>query len=172
MKCVCVTLLISVKLTDMRTSTLIPKSCDFYFASSPHWKELGSLWNCLDNLCTPLPCRQNNEYIFNGNLSEYITRHRRVIKSGAWPLTTRNSYPILPLYHGLICRSCLTPRLFITELPRALWQWNTSTLIYWVRKIRQWACHNCSSNLPSQATSTQASLLRNKNWVLLYTMHY
>ncbi len=129
---VCVRSNIGVKLTDMRTSTLIPKSCDFYFASSPPWKELGSLWNCLDNLCTPLPCRQNNEYIFNGNLSEYIKRHRRVIKSGAWPLTTRNSYPVPPLCHVLICRSCLTPRLFITELPRALWQWNTSTLIYWV----------------------------------------
>lgn len=80
----------------VKTSTLIPKSCDFYFSSSPYWKELGSLWNCLDNLCSPLPCRQNNEYIFNGNLSEYIKRHRRVIKSGAWPLTTRNSYPVPP----------------------------------------------------------------------------
>lgn len=130
--CVCHCSNIWVKLTDMRTSTLIPKSCDFYFASSPHWKELGSLWNCLDNLCTPLPSRQNNEYIFNGNLSEYIKRHKRVIKSGAWPLTTRNSYPVPPLCHGLICRSCLTLRLFITELPRALWQWNISALIYWV----------------------------------------
>lgn len=131
-KCVCVCVLCHYANIWVKTSTLIPKSCDFYFSSSPYWKELGSLWNCLDNLCSPLPCRQNNEYIFNGNLSEYIKRHRRVIKSGAWPLTTRNSYPVPPLCRGLICKSCLTPRLFITKPPRALWQWNTSTLIYWV----------------------------------------